>query len=563
MSETSRYLALERQIRKSANRRGPGCLLPAEADQDGWTGTAERLRPSEDVSPPVARATSVVPVVSAFDDGSPIELCYQDDDFGPSAQARGETATPESAAPASAAPNASIGPASAAGTTQPARQPADTPVSPRAAAPPPAAAQLASAAELAAIDDDADFAQRMRELVDTASAQASTESGASAQTSPEPTPAPMGGEPAPGTGAAPTEENRYGIFDRIGEALASPRTFDLGSVPVTTAFDAIEQAMDRNQRTAPRPFTQKPPPALDDLDLVEDFALMPTALAGAAPVWIGYTPASPDTLLIGQREVPMPAGVTVHNWASPGVGQFASKSTRALSDVRQIVIHETVSDVWKGIAKPGLGVQLHLDRDGTLVQHNDVLDMLWHVKTFSPHSVGIEVVNLVFDADAAANPGEPQPGDRIPITWGAEQGGYYVVPPAAQMEALAQTIHALRQHLAVPDAWLQVIPHPDPARAAGDLKGRTFFLLRTAGHRYFTAVKSEPWIASHSVLRDHEDGAFPTLYCYLRLHKEMAPADAYQMARQIVEDPAAHRLHTHHDARTGAKLQLLDITDIA
>jgi hypothetical protein len=285
--------------------------------------------------------------------------------------------------------------------------------------------------------------------------------------------------------------------------------------------------------------------------------------AERAPAWIGYTPGSPNTLLIGQRELPAPAGVPMRNWAAPDVGQFTSKSTRALSDVRQIVIHETVSHVWQGIKDPTLGVQFHLDRDGTLIQHNDVLDMLWHVKTFSPNSVGIETVNLVFDADALADPGEPKPGDRIPIRWGGKQGAYYVVPPAAQMEALAQTVDALRLHLAVPDTWLQVMAHPDPGRAAGDMRGRTFFLLTTAGHQYFTTATAQPWIASHSVLRDHEDGAFPTLYCYLRLHKAMAPADAYQMATQIVEDPDGRRLHTHYDKATNAQLQLLDITDVA
>ena len=62
-------------------------------------------------------------------------------------------------------------------------------------------------------------------------------------------------------------------------------------------------------------------------------------------------------------------------------------------------------------------MQLHLERDGTLVQHNDVLDMLWHVETFSRRGVGIETVNLAFDTDALPNPdeirtGRPHPAGR-------------------------------------------------------------------------------------------------------------------------------------------------------
>jgi len=232
--------------------------------------------------------------------------------------------------------------------------------------------------------------------------------------------------------------------------------------------------------------------------------------------------------------------------------------------VRQIVIHETVSDAWQGVRSAGLGVQFHLERDGTLIQHNDALDMLWHVKTFSPHAVGIAVVKLVFDNDATPGPREAAPpGDRIPIAWAGNHGSYYVVPPLGQMEALAQTVDTLRAHLGIPDTWLQVMPHADPAKAAGALQGRTFYLMRTAGHLYLPSATTTSWIAAHSALRDHEDGAFPTLYCYLRLHKAMAPADSYQMARQIVEDPGGHRLQTHYDKTSAATLHLLDITDLA
>ena len=143
---------------------------------------------------------------------------------------------------------------------------------------------------------------------------------------------------------------------------------------------------------------------------------------------------------------------------------------------------------------------------------------------------------------------------------------YLVAPPAAQMEALAQTVEALRLHLAVPDTWLQVMAHPDPARAAGDLKGRTFFLLTTRGHKYFTTAK-RPALdrLALGAPAGHEDGAFPTLYCYLRLHKAMLPGgrlpqwpgSSSRTPTVTAGIPTIRHGHRRH------QLHLLDITDVA
>ncbi len=565
MSETSRYLLLERRIRASAGRPAPGCLRPTGtdpgADPDGWTGTAERL-PGPDTGPAV-RSSSVPYVARAFDDGGPIEL-YVDDRHvcPPRADAGADVRTPAPDDPYPPAPSPRAAPETAETAPPPAalsRQRSEPPPEP---APSPA---TPSVDELAAIDDDDAFAQRLRELVD----HAGSPSAPAPVTSPDPAPGPVAAPPAGPPSPAPPEpgstpdaepENRYGVFDRIGDALAAPRTFDLGSVPVDAAFDAIERAMDRAER--PRPVPAEPdPPALDRVDLVEDFALMPAALAAPAPA--PFVPSSPDTLVIGRKELPAPAGVTLRNWTSPGVTQYTAPTPRAQTDVRQIVIHETVSDRWNGLRK-GLGVHFHLDRDGTLVQHGNLLDKLAHAEVFNGHSVGIEVVNLVYDTDATPDKDEAMPhGDRVPIAWGAPFGTHYVLPPAGQMETLAQTVRALRTHLGIPDAWPQVMPHPDPARAAGDRSGRTYFLVRTAGHEYLTSARTTSWTASHSALIGHDDGAFPTLYCWLRLHKAMTPENAYQMARQIVEDPGGHRRTTYSYSKTAAPLQMLDITDVA
>jgi hypothetical protein len=556
MSDTSCYLLLERKLRrKRAETEAPEGDCPCAGGPDSAPPTA-------------AVATSV----RAFDEGGPIDLRYH---------APGFCEAPDAAAAPVAAPAPVAPPGPAAPPVPPAPVASPAPVAPAAPAAPPApsvpapvaapplAAPLtapppvdaepapasplshASLAELGDVEDDDDFAAQLRSIVETAASPTPPQPAPPSPQAPTPVPEP----------AEPAAENRYGVFDQIGEALAAPRTFDLGAVPVTAAFDAIERSMDRHER---RPAEKPPaePPPLDEMDLIEDLSLLPPAQAAS---WVGYSPSRPDTLVVGSTELPAPAGVALKNWSAPGVSQFRDKpqqTTRDKSDVRQIVIHETVSSTWHGVHDPALGVQFHLDRDGTLVQHNDALDMLWHVKTFSPRSVGIEVVNLVFDADAQPNPGEAEPGDRIPVAWSGGHGSHYVVPPPAQMEALALTVDALRRELAIPDNWIQVMRHPDPAKAAA-MPDRWFFLVGTNGHLYFKNMVNEPWVGSHSALRDHADGAFPTLYCYLRLHKAMTAENAYAMARQVAEDAGNHRLQTHVDAASGATLQLLDITDVA
>jgi N-acetylmuramoyl-L-alanine amidase len=527
MSETSRYLLLERRLRRTAKPAEPPKRCPEKA-------------------PPPALV--VTTSVRAFDDGGPIDLRYP-------AAPRCEPAPVASAPAAPAAPAPPTSPVPPAAVAPAPVPPIAAPSPPSSPPPPPQPAPAAAAApiaqQLATVEDDDDFAAQLRSLVEAASAPDEA----------PPAPAPEPAAPtAPAADPPAAEDSRYGVFDSIGEALRPPRTFDLGSVPVTAAFDAIEKSMDRHE--APRP--AKPPaepPRLDDMDLIEDLSLMPKAEAAS---WVGYSPGATDTLVVDSIETAAPAGVALKNWSAPGVTQFLNKPqqrTRAKSEVRQIVIHETVSSRWNGVHDPSLGVQFHLDRDGTLVQHNDALDMLWHVRSFSPHSVGIEVVNLVFDADAAPNPGEPDPGDRIPVAWGGAHGSHYVVPPLVQMEALAQTVDALRRELSIADNWIQVMPHPDPAHAAAN-PGRWYFVLGTNGHLYYKNLTADAWVGSHSALRDHADGAFPTLYCYLRLRKAMTPENAYAMARQMAEDAGGHRLHTYFDAGTGATLQMLDITDV-
>jgi hypothetical protein len=274
--------------------------------------------------------------------------------------------------------------------------------------------------------------------------------------------------------------------------------------------------------------------------------------------------AQPTGVMIEGAEVMSP-GLAVKTWTTPGVLRYANKpqqTARVKSKVFQIVIHETTGATWQGIPNPNLGVHFHLDRDGTIVQHADAVDMLWHAEACSAHSVGIENVNIAFDNDDKANPGETDPGVRIPIKWSGSTKGYYVVPPRAQLEALFDLVQVLKQELGVGDNWPQVMPHPDPANREAQ-PDRTFFLMMTGGHRYFpSSIVNEPVIIAHSVLGGHADGAFHALYLWLRLARGKDADAAYQLALQIAEDADQLRHTRHFDHKTNATLQLLDVSDL-
>lgn len=564
MGERNRYLRLDRHLaergpRPQRHRQPPpgrnGDSASASGGQSGWPGTAERTPPAE---PVVGLSREVAWELSAFDDGAPIDLQYE----SPASEAETVPPPPATAAAVPGAP-----------------QPLPSPTaSPSAPAVPPVPEQALPPQLLRDASDD-EFAARIRELVEGA---AGREPAASAPAAPQEAPAQpaapaQAAAPAPSTGAEPrppdTDSGRYAVFQSVADSLARPTTFDLGSVSVADAFEALEDAMDREEneasRRAAKAAARTPAPPLAPFDEAEDFALMPTAFQQPtpppAPAWRDFHPKATDTVVVDGVESPAPAGLTWRNWTAPGVQQYRKRPqlhNRPVGDIRQVVVHESRDSTWRDPDYPK-GVQLHIERDGTVVQHNDVVDMLHHAGVFSDHSVGIEVVNPVFDTDANADAVEKPAGERIRVAWAPSKSDpYYVLPPQAQVEALARTVAFLRERFGITDNWPQVMEHPDPRQKTA-LAGRWFYLLSTRGHVYFSNLTAEPWTSSHSVLVHNEDGAFPALYCYLRLHKQQSSADAYQLARQIVEDPGGHRYRTYYHRASDANLQLMDITDVA
>ncbi|MFF3708886.1 peptidoglycan recognition protein family protein [Streptomyces phaeochromogenes] len=555
MGERNRYLRLDRHLaergawpqrhrRPAPGRNGDSAA--ASGGESSWPGTADRTPPAE---PALVLSTEVSWALGAYDDGKPIDLRYE------SPAARAETAPPATAA-VPAAPQPLPSP-----TAAPSAPPVPLTPTPGDGLPP----------HLLRDASDDEFAARIRQLVEgaaggepAASPTVPAPPEAAAQAAPPPAPATVAELRPPDA-----DSGRYAVFQSVADSLARPTTFDLGSVSVADAFEALEDAMDREEseasRRAANTRTRTSAPALGPFDVAEDFGLMPMGSGQSTPppVWRDLQPKAADTVVVDGVESAAPIGLAWRNWTSGSVEQFRGRPqqhSRALGDLRQIVVHETATASWANPTHPK-GVQLHIERDGTVIQHNDLVDMLWHARAFSEHSVGIEVVNPVYDTDTTA--AETPPGERIRVAWAPPNAGpYYVLPPQVQVEALARAVGLLRERLGIADNWPQIMEHPDPAQKTV-LASHWFFLLSTRGHVYFSTMTGEPWTASHSALVSHEDGAFPTLYCYLRLHKQQPPADAYQLARQIVEDPGGHRYQTHYDHASGANLQLLDITDVA
>jgi N-acetylmuramoyl-L-alanine amidase len=568
----NRFLRLEQNICRRSSLANVHSTTPPE---EFWMGTIDRLPPVE-IQPMESSNRVVSDAMSArgdwsiqsWDDGWPIELHY--DSKSLRSQNGVMPATPTQLA-APAKPNGMRGNTpQSGGNAQPT---AAVPLSPL----------VGVTSE--GLESDEEFATQIRSMLSNTSSitAARPDSPPLGDTNPA---APTQNPFTPPTSSAASTETpsqntesevtRYQVFDQLQQNLYPARGFDLGTVSVEAAFDAIEKAMDREEQSpnnGAKPPSSSAPPPLNQMDIVEDLSLMAIngeqipshrAMASSA-TWRDYTPTTTNTLVIDGAEFPAPGGISWKNWSAPSVSQFRGKPqqiTRTKSDVIQLVIHETVGSMWQGLSGPNLGVQFHLDRDGSMVQHNDAVDKLWHVRTFAGRSAGIEVVNLVFDNDNQPNPGEKEPGVRIKVPWSAKNGGFYVIPPQVQMESLAITVRELMSQFSIPDQWLQVIPHPDAVKASGVMAGRWFFIMSTGGHLYFRNMVNEPGIASHSVLIDHADGAFPTLYTWLRLHKGMTSDNAYQMAIQIAEDPGGFRYQTHFDSSTSATLQLLDVTDV-
>lgn len=204
-------------------------------------------------------------------------------------------------------------------------------------------------------------------------------------------------------------------------------------------------------------------------------------------------------------------------------------SRRPLSSITAIFFHESVThdaDVLEDgdesppdateriLFRRGLGVHFMsgLDDDGrgVITQHNPLDEAPAHIGRWNKASIGIEVVTPYYPSGSKAlKPWR----DVIRAPWAHR--GFYVLPLPEQMEQVFLLWASLI------DAFPSLSTFPAHDAAAG-----TFAMA---------PIKLPPgggFTAAHHHLGGHADGAWPTLYCFLR-SQGRTPADAYSHAANI------------------------------
>jgi hypothetical protein len=199
---------------------------------------------------------------------------------------------------------------------------------------------------------------------------------------------------------------------------------------------------------------------------------------------------------------------------------------------------------------------MHIERNGTVMQHNQFWHRCYHASVYNGSTIGIEHVNTPYIADPNHAPVDRE-GEVIPIRWG--QQAWLSLPPVVQMEACHQIVVWLRGRFSsIPASWPQLLPGSTLFREDSADAAERWFLVNTKGHDYFAAAGiSMQGIASHSALIGHEDGAALALYTALR-NRGLSSPDAVTGMFRIFGDSARYRRVTSH----GIVLHLVRVTDL-
>ena len=258
-----------------------------------------------------------------------------------------------------------------------------------------------------------------------------------------------------------------------------------------------------------------------------------------------HTPDSSDTLVLDETGHAV-SDLTVTNWSGTNddgedVYHFtespSSPNCRSPGDITEVVIHESTSQDWDrdrarrkemvymvqnedgewykpdeweagGEYKPktdysdrdgvdgAVSIQVVVDRDGDVIQHNDLVDKLWHAGSDrNEQSIGIEVVNPVTDDDLDWSSFSP--------AWTLSDE--YIRPEKDQTEAVAQLV----EWLTADDRDLDI----DRSWPGLDAENGRFLLDNT---KYTDEEKSGVWAHAHEA-SNRTDGYFNALYTWLRL----------------------------------------------
>ncbi len=218
-----------------------------------------------------------------------------------------------------------------------------------------------------------------------------------------------------------------------------------------------------------------------------------------------------SNILVNGREL-SPGGLVVENYLMAGIARFKN-AARGSKPVTEVILHDTVTASSRAtvdvLNQRGLGVHFIIGPEGIIRQHGDlVTDELWHASSHNDNSVGIEVVNPYYPKYRPSN----SPWSTvIAAPWAHE--GKFVVPTPDQAESTCQLVSWLcgESSLSIPRIW-------------PGMKNK-----RLAFSRIADGERRSPGIWAHQYF-GHADGAWTTLYCWLRMVAELEAADAYSQA---------------------------------
>lgn len=252
----------------------------------------------------------------------------------------------------------------------------------------------------------------------------------------------------------------------------------------------------------------------------------------------GYTPSRSDALVVGGQLLEVD-GLSVRNWADEAVHHFEPNrlDCRDADQIDEIVVHESESTEWTDSQvdalqghEPPLGVHFAVLRDGTVYQHNDVVQRLPHAAPHNDRSIAIEVVNDPVPGDGSA----PRLDSTVWNTLGSDDDRPYRTPTEAQMQATSRLVSQFTRGgsgspVRVPLTWPGVLNEYFVCYNVPSLNGDGADpVTGITAHGHFGGPEA------------HIDGYFPTLYLWLRLSADGGAGfdhdDAWERARRIATD---------------------------
>jgi hypothetical protein len=208
--------------------------------------------------------------------------------------------------------------------------------------------------------------------------------------------------------------------------------------------------------------------------------------------------------------VSAPSELTVNNYLEDNEPCFLHrKRTKPLT---HLVLHETAGRTARGckntLLRKGYGVQLILDRDGTISCHGDlVTDQMTHANQLNKTSIGIEIVNPYAPSIAKGM----EDLEIIPAkwwTWCRKKDKRYVLPTTKQLNTLVVLLPWLCKVLGIPLEF--------PTQYLGPKKRKILGWRKPPiGWR----AKPKAGIVAHRDFATHADGRYPLEYVMERISK--------------------------------------------